>query len=156
MHSSELAEFIGVESCFILESHVADFEYTAAPRSCHRRPRMAVTEKEYPRPIEWSLVMRKYCTSDDRVVLKQEKVMSHQYLLAHRSDGRLVMNLEVEEFDEDMDGGEDDDVETAVEEKEEEDGVGSCCNIIMYNEGDVNPTCGGFAPVAVFGPLILT
>ncbi|KAL3639295.1 hypothetical protein CASFOL_017202 [Castilleja foliolosa] len=162
MHSPDLAEFIGAESCFILESDVADYIPPPAATNNHRRSRMvAPAEKEYPPPLErFPSVMTKCITGDGRVVLKKEKVKRQEYLRAHRSDGTFLLNLHVEEEfddDDDMDGGDDgvkDDVDPTAAVKEEEKVGSSSCYNNVYNESGVinNATCGGLAPVAAFGP----
>lgn len=57
------------------------------PISC-----MAKAE-DLPLPSHVPWVMRRYHTSDGRLIIKEEKVRRRDYFVADRSDGRLVMYL---------------------------------------------------------------
>ncbi|KAL7085582.1 hypothetical protein ACP275_14G289200 [Erythranthe tilingii] len=167
MHSAEVGDCIGVESCANLKSDVD------APLGGGNRRRItrlesataAAAEREYPPPIPWLVqtenlpshmpwVMRKYYTEDGRLVIKEEKVDRHEYFKSHRSNGRLVINLiplddaveesfkehhAVENTVEEINGGDDGIVDPTVEKA-----VSEYCN---YNGIRVNP-CGGFAAAA--------
>ncbi|MCE3051957.1 hypothetical protein HAX54_051249 [Datura stramonium] len=70
-----------------------------------REKKKVKIEREYPPPIPWLAktdnvpssqmpwVMKRYYTSDGRLIIKQEKVERFQYFEAHRTDGRLMLNL---------------------------------------------------------------
>ncbi|KAJ4839928.1 hypothetical protein Tsubulata_008563 [Turnera subulata] len=60
--------------------------------------------KEFPPPIPWLArtenlpshmpwVLRRYHTSDGRLILREEKVRHHEYFRAHRSNGRLTLQI---------------------------------------------------------------
>ncbi|CAN4116330.1 unnamed protein product [Withania somnifera] len=61
--------------------------------------------REYPPPIpclvktenvpssQMPWVMKRYYTSDGRLIIKQEKIERFEYLEAHRTNGRLMLNL---------------------------------------------------------------
>ncbi|KAK4390200.1 hypothetical protein Sango_2083300 [Sesamum angolense] len=107
MHNPELGDYIGVESCVDLKPDLADgwpWHGGAARAVTRRRRRREVVEKEYPPPIpalvrtenlpsHMPWVMKRYYTSDGRLVIKEEKVKRHEYFEAYRSNGRLVLNL---------------------------------------------------------------
>ncbi|KAK4489927.1 hypothetical protein RD792_000575 [Penstemon davidsonii] len=68
------------------------------------RIRSSTADKNYPPPItclartenlpsHMPWVMKKYYSSDGRLIIKEEKVEHHEYFTAHRSNGRLVLNL---------------------------------------------------------------
>ncbi|KAL8030322.1 hypothetical protein ABFX02_14G279500 [Erythranthe guttata] len=162
MHSAEIGDCIGVESCANLKSDVdAPLEGSNRRRITRVESATAAAEREYPPPIPWLVqtenlpshmpwVMRKYYTEDGRLVIKEEKVDRHEYFKSHRFNGRLVINLiplddAVEEsFKElhaleytvdEINGGDDGIVDPTVAEY---------CN---YNGIRVNP-CGGFAAAA--------
>ncbi|KAL1561538.1 hypothetical protein AAHA92_04229 [Salvia divinorum] len=167
MADPEFGDRIGAESCLDLESDVA------AVRRRHR-PRPAAPEKrELPPPISWLVrdrspmpwVMRKYHTSDGRLIIREERVRCHDYFVADRSDGRLVLNLvHVDDGDGAEESGGD------VAEEEEARRPESCdeaveCDLSVeevtaerykYNGMGLKP-CGGFvATVPVFIPPVHT
>ncbi|PIN07381.1 hypothetical protein CDL12_20060 [Handroanthus impetiginosus] len=179
MHNAELDDYIGEESCINFKPDVPelipsnDSANTVTHSSRRLRRRGESPEKEYPPSIpllartgnlmpHMPWVMRKYSTNDGRLVIKEEKVRRHEYFEAHRSNGRLVLNLiplddavkesckehwvegeeNVEATGEEIDGGDEEIGDPTVEE------VGTKC--IVYNGVGVNP-CGGFGvAVAAF------
>ncbi|KAK4428447.1 hypothetical protein Salat_1144300 [Sesamum alatum] len=185
MHSQELGDYIGVESCIDLIPDVADGVPWqgggGGAVKTSRRRRREVAEKEYPPPIpmlartenlpsHMPWVMRRYYTSDGRLVIKEEKVKRHEYFEAHRSNGRLVLNLiplddvveeswkdhragEAEEeflddmaapVDDEISGGDDQGVSDLTVEEE----IPEC---YKYTGTPINP-CGGFGVATVAVP----
>ncbi|KAK8624189.1 hypothetical protein V6N13_065542 [Hibiscus sabdariffa] len=96
--SSLLGDYIGMESCF-------DFANSEPPCDCgsdcirekrEQRCRMTRTKKtEMPPPIPRRMpwVLKRYYTSDGRLILREEKVGSNEYFRAHRSNGRFILDL---------------------------------------------------------------
>ncbi|KAG8369241.1 hypothetical protein BUALT_Bualt15G0131100 [Buddleja alternifolia] len=109
MHSPEsdhheLCDCIGEESSIDLKSDVDTTVHVGGIHRRRRRRAAEAAEKEYPPPIPWLArtenlpshmpwVMKKYYTSDGRLIIKEEKVKRHEYFQAHRSNGRLLLNL---------------------------------------------------------------
>ncbi|CAN4122230.1 unnamed protein product [Withania somnifera] len=54
-------------------------------------PGLAKTENVPFSQMPW--VMKRYYTSDGRLIIKEEKVERFEYLEAHRTNGRLMLNL---------------------------------------------------------------
>ncbi|KAL8514187.1 hypothetical protein ACS0TY_013352 [Phlomoides rotata] len=135
MQYQDMSDIIGAESCnvdFSPDAPVATLSDggvgTKAPRW---RRRNNATAKEYP-PVLPSLTPTciKYTTEDGRVVIKEEKLgRRREYLQAHRSDGRLLLNLVPLDSDDEENVAE---VANTATEKVKYDGSGG------------NP-CGGFA-----------
>ncbi|XP_057795900.1 uncharacterized protein LOC131012008 [Salvia miltiorrhiza] len=171
MPDPAFGDCVGVESSADLES---DVDAALAPPRRHKRP-AAAEKKEFPPPISWlarteSLpshmprVMRKYCTTDGRLIIKEERVRCHDYFLADRSDGRLVLNLihvddddsvvedaaAVEEIRSTEIGGGEEGIKRDLTVEE----VAAEC--YKYNSLGLKP-CGGFvATVPVFRPPVHT
>ncbi|KAL9171945.1 hypothetical protein ABFS82_03G013700 [Erythranthe guttata] len=145
MHSAEIGDYIGGESCIDLRTDVADiypWSGAAASEATHR-PRRQLRrfvsddppEKEYPPPIPLELrteisyyqppqmpwVMTRHHTGDGRLVITEEKLSRHEYFETHRSGGRLVINLVALEND---GGGEEDDERWEWPEEEEQCAAG--------------------------------
>ncbi|KAK4434165.1 hypothetical protein Salat_0579200 [Sesamum alatum] len=175
MYSPEFGDYIGVESAADLRS-----EMVAPPRgggsNLRRMRRAEEADREFPPPIPWLAhtenqpphmpwVMRKYYTGDGRLIIKEEKVKRHGYFHAHRSNGRLVLNLvpldddAVEEDCEEFHAGEEegsvdvfsgsDGGDEGIMDPRVEKAVCDCCT---YNVVGVN-TCGGFAMTVAPPPL---
>ncbi|KAL2242270.1 uncharacterized protein LOC105159027 [Sesamum indicum] len=168
MYSPEFGDYIGVESAADLKSDIG--VQSLGGGSNHRRmKREEEADREYPPPIPWLAhtenqpphmpwVMKKYYTGDGRLIIKEEKV-KRQGFHAHRSNGRLVLNLvplddaleeDCEEFNageeersvNDPFSGEGTDVgDEGIVDLRVEETVCDCCT---YNVVGVN-TCGGFA-----------
>ncbi|KAF3668980.1 hypothetical protein FXO38_07816 [Capsicum annuum] len=92
-----------------------------------REKKKVKIEKEYPPPIpglaktenvpssQMPWVMKRYYTSDGRLIIKEEKIERFEYFEAHRTNGRLMLNLvplnehDLDCSDDDDDGDDDDD-----------------------------------------------
>lgn len=96
----EMGDHIGLESCVDLKPDVEPSHGGATNLRRSGGSRGAAV-KEYPPPIPSlasteqlpSWVMHKYYTGDGRLIITEEKVKRHEFLQAHRSDGRLTLNL---------------------------------------------------------------
>ncbi|KAL6578305.1 hypothetical protein OROMI_010633 [Orobanche minor] len=168
MHNAEFGDYIGQESCADIESDVN----AQPPRNRRISRRMEEVETEHPPPIPWLArtgnrpshmpwVMKRYYTSDGRLILREEKLRHHEYFQAYRSNGRLVMNLVplhdvVEEFQEEHQGGgggEEGVVDGFLGNSGDEDfcdpTVGdSVSKCYTYNSSLGLNTCGGFPAVS--------
>ncbi|XP_021284963.1 uncharacterized protein LOC110417089 [Herrania umbratica] len=118
--SSLIGDYIGMESCFDLDKSEGvcvsktcsgghDVNSNDCSGVCNRRrgkreQRCKRMKREFPPPIPslartgnlfshtpW--VLRRYYTSDGRLILREEKVRHHEYFRAHRSNGRLTLHL---------------------------------------------------------------
>lgn len=69
-----------------------------------REQKWALKNKEFPPPIpllartenlpsRMPWVLKRHCTDDGRLILTEEKVRHHEYFRAHRSNGRLTLQL---------------------------------------------------------------
>lgn len=109
---SFIGDYIGVESCVDVlngdEDHSTDDDQGDQAHSIRRRcrgsQRWSATKKEFPPPIpslartenllsHMPWVLKRHYTSDGRLVLTEEKVKHHEYFRAHRSNGRLTLEL---------------------------------------------------------------
>jgi hypothetical protein len=104
-------EYIGMESCLDLKNNEDIF--ASPPKkeetnygSCNRekRDQRWAKKKEFPPPIpllartenlpsHMPWVLKRYYTSDGRLILRKEKVRHHEYFRAHRCNGRLTLHL---------------------------------------------------------------
>uniref|UniRef100_A0A7N0UNX0 FAF domain-containing protein n=1 Tax=Kalanchoe fedtschenkoi TaxID=63787 RepID=A0A7N0UNX0_KALFE len=114
-------DYVGVESCIDLRNAVEFEAYERHCERSYERWRQRRKEeaeegdrpwrsegsrekKEFPPPITclertenqrshlpW--VMRRYSTTDGRLVIREEKVRHREYFRAHRADGRLTLQL---------------------------------------------------------------
>ena len=162
--SSPSGDYIGLESCVDLRDDDDDDELSSGNGGSERRGRrdrsreMNTMKREFPPPIPWLAqtgnllshmpwVMKRYHTSDGRLIIRVEKVKHHEYFRAHRANGRLTLHLipmdddfyeeenqeaEAEEDDEgnadDDEKGEEEEIEKEKEkEKEEKESVKSSC-----------------------------
>lgn len=159
MQGLELGDYIGMESCADMKPDVADVisSSAAAGTTLSRRLDNRVPpapEKDYPPPIPllarnenlpphipW--VMTRHYTSDGRLVIVEERVRRHEYFEAHRSDGRLVINLvALEKSDDDGEGEEGFENVTAGADRGDpavDEAVSEC---YVYNGMGVD-ACGG-------------
>ncbi|XP_022894502.1 protein FAF-like, chloroplastic isoform X2 [Olea europaea var. sylvestris] len=115
-----------------------DLDTDVAGRSMNNRRRemsRETAEKIYPPPIPWLArtgnfpshmpwVMNKYYTNDGRLIIREEKVKRHEYFEAHRSNGRLILNLipsddEVDDDDDQIDEIDGQDTRTEEDQMEE-------------------------------------
>jgi len=113
--STIVGEYIGIESCldlkneediFTSSSNKEETNYESCSQRCHREKREQrwAKKKELPPPIpllartenlpsHMPWVLKRYHTSDGRLILREEKVRRHEYFRAHRSNGRLTLHL---------------------------------------------------------------
>ncbi|XVE55440.1 hypothetical protein DITRI_Ditri03aG0158800 [Diplodiscus trichospermus] len=117
--SSLMGDYIGMESCFYLDSNQEVFGGAGVKDNSNnndsgvcsqsrgkreeRRSRVEI-KREFPPPLpslartenmpsHMPWVLQRYYTSDGRLILREEKVRHHEYFLAHRSNGRLTLHL---------------------------------------------------------------
>ncbi|GLT93857.1 hypothetical protein SLE2022_116280 [Rubroshorea leprosula] len=106
---SSLGDYIGMESCCDLKEVEESFlsswacsERRGEPDQYHQRRK--TVKREFPPPIpllsrtenlpsHMPWVLKRYYTSDGRLILREEKVRHHEFLRAHRSNGRLTLQL---------------------------------------------------------------
>ncbi|KAG6786241.1 hypothetical protein POTOM_007838 [Populus tomentosa] len=114
--STIVGEYIGIESCLDLKneediftpsSNKEETNYeSCSTQRCHREKREQrwAKKKEFPPPIpllartenlpsHMPWILKRYYTSDGRLILREEKVRRHEYFRAHRSNGRLTLHL---------------------------------------------------------------
>ncbi|OMO85765.1 hypothetical protein CCACVL1_10006 [Corchorus capsularis] len=116
--SSLIGDYIGMESCFDVDKTEEQLELFLSKSSvtssdgdlisgvCSKiRHRCRRTKKrEFPPPIpslartenlnsHMPWVLKRYYTSDGRLILREERVKHHEYFRAHRSNGRLTLHL---------------------------------------------------------------
>ncbi|KAJ8772247.1 hypothetical protein K2173_027424 [Erythroxylum novogranatense] len=110
--SSLTGDYIGVESCLDLKASNEEVftQENSSYRSCVQRSSKRIQRSssrnrgEFPPPIpllartenlpcRMPWVLRRYYTSDGRLILREEKVRHHEYFRAHRSNGRLTLHL---------------------------------------------------------------
>ena len=110
--SSAFGDYIGTESCFdILEENGVvsaptrpSNRYRYGGRRREERAARAAAAREFPPPItllaqtenllpHMPWVLKRVLTSDGRLILREEKVRHHEYFRAHRSNGRLTLDL---------------------------------------------------------------
>lgn len=133
-HSLGLADYVGVESYVDLKSDLnlepykwfsgggggGGFERREEERMAMKREKQKEKiEREYPPSIPWlshtenlptsqmPWVMKRYYTPDGRLIIKEEKVKRFEYFEAHRTNGRLMVNLVP--LNDDVSGSDDDD-----------------------------------------------
>ncbi|XP_022992861.1 uncharacterized protein LOC111489066 [Cucurbita maxima] len=129
-------DYIGLESCVDLKGHhtaaditpLASFPEGGNSKRDNKTSWMGrKNQKNYPPPIPLLVrtenlashipwVMKRQYTGDGRLILTEEKVKHHEFFRAHRSDGRLMLQLvtmDDQELDEEGD-------EEEEEEEEEE------------------------------------
>ncbi|TKY74342.1 The fantastic four family [Spatholobus suberectus] len=90
MTSNSGDDYIGTESCIDLQKDIVVKINSVASMSSSKRKE----KRELPPPIphmQW--VLRRYCTSDGRLILREEKVKHHEYFRVHRANGRLTLRL---------------------------------------------------------------
>ncbi|XP_061966746.1 uncharacterized protein LOC133690536 [Populus nigra] len=114
--STIVGEYIGIESSLDLKNEEDIFtsssnkeetnNYESCSQRCHseKREQRWAKKKEFPPPIpllactenlpsHMPWVLKRYYTSDGRLILREEKVRRHEYFRAHRSNGRLTLHL---------------------------------------------------------------
>ncbi|MED6131379.1 hypothetical protein PIB30_008968 [Stylosanthes scabra] len=117
--SSTGDDYIGTESCMDLQNDIGKIEVVEKKKKQQLNTVKKMEKKrELPPPItllcgttkdttsSWAL--KRYHTSDGRLILKEEKVKRQEWFRAHRSNGRLILQLvplsdddKVEEHDDD-------------------------------------------------------
>lgn len=123
-------DYIGVESCVDLKDHDTAVDTTplaSFPEGGNSKRDIKTSwmgrkdQKNYPPPIPLLVrtenlashipwVMKRQYTGDGRLILTEEKVKHHEFFRAHRSDGRLMLQL-VTMDDQDLDEEDDEEVE---------------------------------------------
>lgn len=113
--STLIGDYIGIESCLDLKDHDDMFisaseekegDQSFSVRLSRRDERWAAKKekKEFPPPIpllartenlpcHMPWVLKRYYTSDGRLILKEERVRHHGYFRAQRCNGRLTLQL---------------------------------------------------------------
>ena len=173
--SSLSGDHIGQESCADLWDNEEELSSgNGGGGGVERRGRIGrssemKTKKEFPPPIPWLAqtenllshmpwVMKRYHTSDGRLIIREEKVKHHEYFRAHRANGRLTLHLipmnddfydeknlkgEAEEDEGNAEVGDADDGRGEEEEEEEKESVKSSC--VEMNDGGGGGGGGGAA-----------
>ncbi|XVE60429.1 hypothetical protein DITRI_Ditri05aG0128000 [Diplodiscus trichospermus] len=143
--SSLIGDYIGMESCYDLDNNQEvcggfvgggavvknDNQYSGVCSRGKREQRCRRTVKrDFPPPIpslartdnmpsHMSWVLKRYYTSDGRLILREEKVRHQEYFRAHRSNGRLTLHLVPLDDDDEIDDIEEQEIdyeEVKVEE----------------------------------------
>ncbi|KAG5544311.1 hypothetical protein RHGRI_016907 [Rhododendron griersonianum] len=134
----EMEDYIGTESCVDFQQHTDVSVVVDGGRSrgqCSDSGRRLATrreKKEYPPPISSPWVLKRYYTSDGRLIIREENVGRHEYFKVCRANGRLTLQLVPR--DEEIVG--DDDVE---EREDYYDDVGCCSNLDGEGCGEPDP-----------------
>ncbi|XP_019262457.1 PREDICTED: uncharacterized protein LOC109240284 [Nicotiana attenuata] len=141
-HSLGLADYVGVESYVDLKSDLnlepykwfsggggGGFERREEVRMAMKREKQKEkVEREYPPSIPWLAhtenlptsqmpwVMKRYYTPDGRLIIKEEKVKRFEYFEAHRTNGRLMLNLVP--LNDDVSGSDDDDEDCVCDDSD--------------------------------------
>ncbi|XP_022772314.1 uncharacterized protein LOC111314961 [Durio zibethinus] len=157
--SSLIGDYIGMESCFDLENNKEvclgvkkDNEYSGVcSRSRGKREQRCrrMMKREFPPPLTWLVrtenlpshmpwVLKRYYTSDGRLILREEKVRHHEYFRAHRSNGRLTLHLVPSDDNDEIDDIEDHEIhhEEAKVEEAQVNGFDNDSNNINNAEDD--------------------
>ncbi|XP_057439962.1 protein FAF-like, chloroplastic [Lotus japonicus] len=103
----KLDDYIGTESCYDLQNendnnNVIDVKDKSNAESSSIRK--CKEKRVFPPPIPFLArtqnlashmpwVLKRYTTSEGRLILKEEKVKRHEYFRTHREDGRLILEL---------------------------------------------------------------
>ncbi|OIW02402.1 hypothetical protein TanjilG_04995 [Lupinus angustifolius] len=120
-------DYIGNESCIDLqnENDMVDICETyktncdnKAKKSCKKNekrvfpPPMPLLARTENLACHMPWVLKRYYTTEGRLILKEEKVKHHEYFRAHRENGRLTLQLVPhDDHDEDEEEDEDEDEE---------------------------------------------
>ncbi|KAF5740270.1 hypothetical protein HS088_TW11G00336 [Tripterygium wilfordii] len=138
--STMIGEYIGMESCLDLNVNIEGDNHHDHEGGCYNQrrkrdhdQRCMMKKKEFPPPItslartenqssHMPWVLKRYYTNDGRLILREEKVKHHEYFKAHRSNGRLTLQLVT------LDEYEDDVVDLDGNENESEDKKEHCIN----------------------------
>ncbi|GAV59297.1 DUF3049 domain-containing protein [Cephalotus follicularis] len=108
-NTSFLGDYIGMESCLDLKNNNEDIVCATNDDVYDhirdkRDQRWAMKKIEFPPPItllartenlhsHMPWVLKRQYTGDGRLILTEERVRHHEYLRAHRSNGRLTLQL---------------------------------------------------------------
>ncbi|CAA0831623.1 Protein of unknown function (DUF3049 [Striga hermonthica] len=92
---TDLVDCIGIESCVDMKPDFSDVLQRSGPTPARFRIRdFARPEKEYPPPMQPPATVLRRCQADDgRLVIVEERLERLGQFRAHRSGGRLVLNL---------------------------------------------------------------
>ncbi|CAL5348721.1 unnamed protein product [Camellia sinensis] len=97
---SDMGDHIGMESGVDLIPHYEEVVIDGGGseekyQRQHCDQRWEKRKKEYPPPIQLHMpwVLKRYYTSDGRLIIREEKVRQRQYFRAKRLDGRLTLQL---------------------------------------------------------------
>ncbi|QHO30038.1 hypothetical protein HN51_018457 [Arachis hypogaea] len=91
-------DYIGAESCMDLQNDIVEIEMEKKQNVAEKLEK----KRELPPPIRLlcnthnsksSWALKRYRTSDGRLILREEKVKGREYFQAHRSNGRLILQL---------------------------------------------------------------
>ncbi|CAL0317885.1 unnamed protein product [Lupinus luteus] len=120
-------DYIGNESCIDLQNENDMVDLCETPntnydnkskKSCKKNekrvfpPTMPLLARTENLACHMPWVLKRYYTSEGRLILKEEKVKYHEYFRAHRENGRLTLQLvphDDHDEDEDVDEDEDED-----------------------------------------------
>ncbi|KAE8716353.1 Detected protein of unknown function [Hibiscus syriacus] len=96
--SSLIGDYIGMESCFDLGNIEYSYGSDDGRIDCiHDKveQRCCTKKKDIPPPKPYRMpwVLKRYYTVDGRLIIRRERVGFNEYLQAHRSNGRLVLDL---------------------------------------------------------------
>lgn len=116
-------DYIGNESCIDLQNENDVDQYDTSksnddPAPCNQAKEAKISSRKkkekrvFPPPIpllartqnlacHMPWVLKRYYTSEGRLILKEEKVRYHEYFRAHRENGRLTLQLVPLDEDED-------------------------------------------------------
>ncbi|XP_012078114.2 protein FANTASTIC FOUR 1 [Jatropha curcas] len=180
--SALIGDYIGVESCLDLEKNEDVFSSSSKKLETKilRNQRYCnIKKKEFPPPIpslartgnlpsRMPWVLRRYYTNDGRLILKEERVKHHEYFRAHRSNGRLTLQLvplddevyppldysdDEEEEEEEEEEGDDDEKFEEIQGNENEPLENSCSEEEKEGEGeeDESDDCVGYYKSGISG-----
>ncbi|XP_054796535.1 uncharacterized protein LOC129301930 [Prosopis cineraria] len=101
--SSTNGDYIGTESCIndINHDDLRDMNEPAGPPTMKKQSsgRKMRDKREFPPPIPLLVSshmpheLKRYCTSDGRLILREEKPSRRHFFRAHRANGRLILQL---------------------------------------------------------------
>ncbi|KAG6602048.1 hypothetical protein SDJN02_06792, partial [Cucurbita argyrosperma subsp. argyrosperma] len=102
----DIDDYIGIESCVdLMENHTSS---DISGENCKRDNKMWGMERkdhnEYPPPIQLLVrtenlasqmpwVLKRHYTDDGRLILTEERLKYYEFFRAHRSNGRLMLQL---------------------------------------------------------------
>lgn len=144
-----------------------------------REKKKVKIEREYPPPIpglaktenvqssQMPWVMKRYHTSDGRLIIKEEKVKRFEYFETYRTDGRLMLNLvplnddvcdSDDDDDDDVDGGDvietDGEIDRTAPEENESALVNGGGSAVIGGGGSGGVKCSSLCSFDVAAPAI--